>query len=161
MESSGTGRLEDDPGNNLYGIFYTEKWGTGIARMRRLMREHGLAEPHLEDLDDFFGVTFYGPGDRILDLIPEEGMTDRSVERASAERSAEASRRSLRTLGLNERQIEALRLMVNEGQKLSSVGYRQLFNVSKNTASRDLRALVKTGWVRVEGTGRGTRYRAV
>jgi len=44
----------------------------------------------------FFAVTFYGPGDRILDLIPEEGVTD------------------LRALGLNERQIEALRLMVNE-----------------------------------------------
>jgi ATP-dependent DNA helicase RecG len=111
--------------------------------MRRLMREHGLAEPHLEDLGDFFAVTFYGPGDRILDLIPEEGVTD------------------LRALGLNERQIEALRLMVNEGKELSNTDYRQLFNVSKNTASRDLQALVETGWVRVEGTGRGTRYRAV
>jgi len=84
VESSGTGRfagrLEDDSEGNLYDIFYIEKWGTGIARMRRLTREHGLAEPHLEDLDDFFAVTFYGPGDRILDLIPEEGVTDRSAE---------------------------------------------------------------------------------
>jgi ATP-dependent DNA helicase RecG len=111
--------------------------------MRRLMREHGLVEPHLEDLGDFFAVAFYGPGDRILGLIPEEGVTD------------------LRALGLNERQIEALRLMVNEGKELNNADYRQLFNVSKNTASRDLQALVKTGWVRVEGTGRGTRYRAV
>ena len=134
--------------NYLYDIFYIEKWGPGvarfgIARMRHLMREHGLAEPHLEDLSDFFTVTFYGPGDRILDLIPEEGVTD------------------LRALGLNERQIEALRLMVNEGQELSNADYRQLFNVSKNTASRDLQALVETGWVRVKGIGRGTRYRAV
>jgi ATP-dependent DNA helicase RecG len=129
--------------NYLYDIFYIEKWGTGIARMRRLMREHGLAEPRLEDLDDFFAVAFYGPGDRILDLIPEEGVTD------------------LRTLGLNERQIEALRLMINEGKELSNADYRRLFNVSKNTASRDLKALVKTEWVRVKGTGRGTRYRAV
>ena len=128
--------------NYLYDIFYIEKWGTGIARMRRLMREHGLAEPRLEDLDNFFAVTFYGPGDRILDLIPEKGVTD------------------LRALGLNERQIEALRLMVNEGKELRNADYRQLFNVSKNTASRDLQALVKTEWVRVAGTGRGTRYRA-
>jgi ATP-dependent DNA helicase RecG len=147
VESSGTGRfagrLEDDPGSNLYDIFCIEKRGTGIARMRRLMREHVLAEPDLEDLDDFFAVTFYSPGDRILDLIPEEGVAD------------------LRTLGLNERQIEVLRLMVNEGEKLSNADYRQLFNVSKNTASRDLRALVETGWVKVERPGRGTRYRAV
>jgi len=129
--------------NYLYDIFYIEKWGTGIARMRRLMREHGLAEPHLEELDGFFAVTFYGPGDRILDLIPEEGVTD------------------LRTLGLNERQIEALRLMVNEGKELSNADYRQLFKVSKNTATRDLQALVETGWVKAQGTGKGTHYRAV
>jgi len=129
--------------NYLYDIFYIEKWGTGIARMRRLMREHGLAEPHLEELDGFFAVTFYGPGERILDLIPEEGVTD------------------LRAVGLNERQIEALRLMVNEGRELSNTDYRRLFNVSRNTTSRDLQALVETGWVKVTGIGRGTRYRAV
>ena len=146
MESSGTGRfagrLGDDSGDNLYDIFCIEKWGTGIARMRRLMREHGLAEPHLEDLGDFFAVTFYGPGDRILDLIPEEGVTD------------------LRALGLNERQIEALRLMVNEGQEFSNADYRQLFNVSQRTATRDLIGLVQTGWVRQVGVKRGTRYMA-
>jgi len=54
----------------LYDIFYIEKWGTGIAHMRRLMREHGLAEACLEDLGGFLAVTFYGPGERILDLIP-------------------------------------------------------------------------------------------
>lgn len=128
--------------NYLYDIFYIEKWGTGITRMRQLMREYGLVEPRLEDLGDFFAVTFYGPGDHILDLIPEEGVTD------------------LRTLGLNERQIEALRVMVNEGQELSNVAYRQMFDVSKNTATRDLQSLVETGWVKVQGTGKGTRYRA-
>jgi ATP-dependent DNA helicase RecG len=129
--------------NYLYDIFYIEKWGTGIARMRRLMREHGLAEPRLEELGDFFAVTLYGPGDRILNLIPEEGVTD------------------LHAPGLNDRQIEALRLMVNEGRGLSNTDYRQLFKVSKNTASRDLKAWVKTGWVKASGAGKGTHYRAV
>jgi ATP-dependent DNA helicase RecG len=129
--------------NYLYDIFYIEKWGTGIARMRRLMREHGLAEPKLEDLGDFFAVTFYGPGDRILDLIPEEGVTD------------------LRTLGLNERQIEALRIMTNEKKELTNAIYQQLFNVSRNTAVRDLQALAKTGWVKATGNGKATRYQAV
>ncbi|MGH9838691.1 MAG: ATP-binding protein, partial [Blastocatellia bacterium] len=128
--------------NYLYDVFYIEKWGTGIARMRRAMREHGLTEPRLEDLHDFFAVTFYGPGDRILDLIPEEGETD------------------LRLLGLNERQIEALRMMTNEGRELTNATYRQLFNVSRNTASRDLRGLLQTGWVKAAGNGKGARYLA-
>lgn len=129
--------------NYLYDIFYIEKWGTGIARMRRAMRDYGLAEPKLEDLGDFFAVTFYGPGDRILDLIPEEGVTD------------------LRQLGLTERQIEALRLMTNDGKELTNSTYRQLFEVSRNTASRDLQALVRTGWVKAMGDRKGTRYQAI
>jgi len=56
--------------NYLYDIFYIEKWGTGIARMRCLMCEHGLAEPHLEDLDDCFAVTFYGPAPRANSIAP-------------------------------------------------------------------------------------------
>ena len=126
--------------NYLYDIYYIEKWGTGIAKMRRLMREHGLAEPVFEDLGNFFAVTFYGPGERILDLIPEEGVVD------------------LRELGLNERQIEALRLMVNEGREVTNTVYQRLFEVSRRTAVRDLKGLVGTGWVHQEGTRRGTRY---
>jgi predicted HTH transcriptional regulator len=75
-------------------------------------------------------------------LIPEEGVID------------------LLTLGLNERQIEALRLMVNEGKELSNSDYRRLFNVSQRTATRDLTGLVQTGWVRQVGVKRGTRYAA-
>jgi ATP-dependent DNA helicase RecG len=126
--------------NYLYDIYYIEKWGTGITKMRRLMREHGLAEPVFEELGSFFAVTFYGPGERILDLIPEEGVVD------------------LQELGLNERQIETLRLMVNEGREMTNAMYQELFEVSRRTATRDLGALVRTGWVRQRGTGKSTRY---
>ncbi len=51
-------------------------------------------------------MTFWGPGDRILDLVPRIGVVD------------------LRGLGLNERQIEALRLMVNEGAEFTNQAYR-------------------------------------
>ena len=104
-----------------------EQFGTGITKMKRLMREHGLKEPVFEERGSFFKVSFYGPGERILDLIPRAGVTD------------------LRELGLNERQIEALRLMVNEGRELSNKEYRQMFGVATRTASRDLMELVKTG----------------
>ena len=119
-----------------------EQFGTGITKMKRLMREHGLKEPVFEERGSFFKVSFYGPGERILDLIPRAGVTD------------------LRELGLNERQIEALRLMVNEGRELSNKEYRQMFGVATRTASRDLMELVKTGMVQQVGQGRGIKYRA-
>ena len=77
-------------------------------------------------------MTFFGPGERILDLIPRAGVTD------------------LRELGLNERQIEALRLMVNEGRELSNKEYREVFGISRPTAARDLK-LVETGWIQETG----------
>jgi len=108
--------------------------------MRRLMREHGLKEPLLEDLGGFFAVTFYGPGDRILNLIPEEGITD------------------LRALGLNEQQIEALRLMVNEGQTMTARQYVQLFNVNRRTVQRDLGELVAKSQAKRIGQGAAIAY---
>ena len=108
--------------------------------MRRLMREHGLKEPLLEDLGSFFAVTFYGPGDRILDLIPEEGITD------------------LRALGLNERQIEALRLMVNERQKLTNRQYREMFGITDRTALRDFTGLIAVGYAQRVGEGPSAYY---
>ncbi len=52
-------------------------------------------------------------------------------------------------------------MMTNEGKELTNATYRQLFNVSRNTASRDLQVLVQTGWVKTTGTGKGTHYQAV
>jgi DNA-binding Lrp family transcriptional regulator len=85
-------------------------------------------------------VTFWGPGDRVLNLVPRAGVTD------------------LRDLGLNERQIEALRLMVNEGREMTNREYRQMLDVSRPTAARDLRKLIATGCVQEVGKGRGLRY---
>ena len=126
----------------LFNIRYIERWNTGTLRMRRWMKEHGLPEPVFEEIGHTFRLTFYGPGDHILDLIPEEGVTD------------------LRALGLNERQIESLRFMVNEGREITNSLYQKLFDVSRRTATRDLAGLVETGWVRRRGKGKGTRYMA-
>jgi ATP-dependent DNA helicase RecG len=126
----------------LFNIRYIERWNTGILRMRRWMREHGLPEPVFQEVGQTFKVTFQGPGDHILDLIPEEGVTD------------------LRALGLNERQIEALRLMVNEGRTLTNREYRQLFNVDDATAFRDLSKLVQVGQAKTVGGGRSRLYQA-
>lgn len=126
----------------LFNIRYIERWNTGIRRMRQLMRAHGLPEPAFQQIGETFRVTFPGPGDNILDLIPEAGVTD------------------LRALGLNERQVQALALMVNEGRELTNREYRNMFGVAKNTALRDLDGLVHTGWVRQAARGRSSTYLA-
>ena len=122
-----------------------ERFGTGIGKMKKLMEENGLAYPKFDEEGDFFVVKFYGPGDKILDLvpgIPEERQTD------------------LKKLGLNERQIEALRKMVNEGSILTNRQYRELFKVTNKKAATDLALLVKAGMVQTMGKGRNVKYKA-
>jgi len=122
-----------------------ERFGTGIGKMKKSMKSHGLPAPELEEEGDFFMVRFHGPGDKILDLapdIPEERQTD------------------LKKLGLNERQIEALRLMINEKQIITNELYQKIFKASRRTAVRDLQGLVKSKQARSEGIGKGTKYRA-
>ena len=122
-----------------------ERYGTGIGRMKNLMKEHGLKFPVLSQPGDFFKVTFYGPGDKILDLVPS----------IPEERQAD-----LRELGLNERQIEALRLMVNEGEIFTNRKYRHLFKITNKTAATDLNVLVQKGMVEISGKGRSREYLA-
>ena len=50
--------------------------------------------------------------------------------------------------------------MVNEGRELSNKEYRDMFSISRQTATRDLRKLVETGWAREIGSGRSLRYAA-
>jgi len=123
-----------------------ERYGTGIIKMKNLMVRHGLNEPEFLEEGDFFIVKFYGPGDKILDLvasIPDERMTD------------------LKELGLKNVQIEALTLMVNEGKVFTNELYRELFNVPRNTATRHLNKLVELEQVQKTGRGRYTKYKAV
>ena len=114
--------------------------------MKRLTKEHGLPEPELREEGDFFVARFYGPGDKILDLvpsIPEERQTD------------------LRKLGLNARQIEALKVMVNEGKIFTNTLYQNVFKVSRRSSLRDLRGLVEAGQATMMGVGKGAKYKAL
>lgn len=120
-----------------------ERFGTGIGKMKRLMKTHGLSEPEFLEEGNFFVVKFYGPGDKILDLVP-------SIPK---ERQMD-----LRELGLKNRQIEALRMMVNESTIFTNRKYRQLFKVGNKTASADLNNLVKKEMIQIRGKGRSIQY---
>lgn len=134
---------------NICRIFHEtkdmEKLGTGIDKMRRGMVEYGLPEPEFRLYDKSFAVIFYGPGENIENLvsdIPEERITD------------------LKDLGLNKRQIQALKVMLEEGKVLTNARYQKEFEVSRNTASRDLKGLVNKQQIYVIGKGKGTKYKA-
>ncbi|OGC04428.1 hypothetical protein A2276_08660 [candidate division WOR-1 bacterium RIFOXYA12_FULL_43_27] len=123
-----------------------EKFGTGIGKMKRIMNEHGLAKPVFWEEGDFFVAKFYGPGEKILDLVPN----------IPAERQTD-----LRELGLNDRQIEALRLMMNEGEKITIKKYVRLSgNISGKTAQRDIKRLVEIGFVKKTGYKKGAYFEA-
>ncbi|MFC1643611.1 ATP-binding protein [Chlamydiota bacterium] len=122
-----------------------ERFGTGIGKMKKQMKEHGLSFPELSEEGDSFVVKFYGPGDNILDFVL--GVSD--------ERQTD-----LKALGLNERQIEALRLMVNEKIAFSNKMYRNHFNVSNQTFVRDMKLMTEMGQVKTIGKGRSLKYLA-
>lgn len=118
-----------------------EKYGTGIGKMKKWMREHGLKAPVFAQKGDFFQVTFCGPGNRILDLvpsIPEERTTDLSH--------------------LNERQIRCLEMIYNEDKALSRKHYAEILHTSIRSAQRDLRELLDEGMLKEEGKARSLRY---
>ncbi|RLF32490.1 MAG: hypothetical protein DRN08_06585 [Thermoplasmata archaeon] len=125
--------------NSFFLIKNIEQWGKGTNKIIQWCVEHGLKEPDFEEIGGGFEVVFYAPED-ILKLIPEKGRTN------------------LKELGLNERQIEALKLMVNENQNLNNQKYRELFRVSTRTASRELSFLVEKGLIRRLGKRRGATY---
>lgn len=123
-----------------------EKFGTGIRKMKRLTKEHGLSAPEFSEEGDFFVVRFYGPGEKILDLVPS---------------IPEGRQTDLRKLGLNERQIEALRLMLNEGEIFTNTLYQSVFKISRRSSLRDLRGLVEAGQATMMGVGKGAKYKAL
>ncbi len=122
-----------------------ERYGTGIGKMKDLMNDHGLKEPNFAEEGDFFVVTFHSPQDKILDLvssIPDDKQID------------------LKAMGLNKRQIEALRLMINEKVVFSNKEYVKRFNVTRKTAARDFNLLKKLGYIQYEGTTKNRKYKA-
>jgi ATP-dependent DNA helicase RecG len=106
-----------------------EKWGTGTLRIIEKTREHGLPEPSFSDERHSFSITL-GKG-----LLTDEVLAK-----------------------LNERQRKVVQFL-RHNESISNQQYQELFSVSKPTATRDLRELVRTKIVVAVGRGkRDIRY---
>lgn len=128
---------ESKPRNKLIAdafflIKYIEQFGTGIRRMIDDCRAAGLPEPEFESYGDSFRTVF-------RKTIPVE-------ERFAG-------------VGLNERQMKALRYVTERG-RMTLAEYAELVQAPKRTLQRDLQELVQKGLLVKHGTARATWYEA-
>jgi predicted HTH transcriptional regulator len=120
-----------------------EQRGTGFARMRNAMLDHGLEAPAFTEQDGYFVVTFPGPSgdyDRLKVPADAVGLVSPAVE----------SR-------LNKRQKTIMRQVQKEGS-VTSGWCRENLPVVYDTIRRDLLGLIEFGLLEPHGRGRNARY---
>ena len=120
-----------------------EQRGSGFARMRDAMLNHGLDAPAFSEHDGYFIVTFPGPNgnyDRIKTPEGAAGLVSPAVEAQ-----------------LNDRQKQIL-VEVQKTGSVTSGWCRKSFGVALLTVQRDFASLVDLGLVERKGKGRGARY---
>lgn len=120
-----------------------EQRGTGFARMRDAMLDHGLDEPVIAQQDGFFVVTLPGPAGN-FDRIKTPAMVTGPVTPAIEAR-------------LNERQKRIIARVAAEGTVTRGWCVTE-FNVANDTAGRDLKALIEMGLLEMVGKGRAVHY---
>ena len=109
---------------------YIESWGRGIEKILSAFQEAGMPDPIFEETWGGVMVTF------LKDIYTKDYLS---------------------TLGINERQIKAVIFVKAEG-KINNKKYQHLFDVARNTASRDLSELVNKGILISTGKGAGAYY---
>ena len=120
-----------------------EQRGSGFARMRDAMLDHGLDEPRLDQQDGFFVVTLPGPDgnyNRIRTPDKVAGAITPAIEAR-----------------LNERQRQILLHIQQEGF-VTNKWVQETLKVVRDTAYRDIQELVDLKLIEKTGSGRSTRY---
>ena len=120
-----------------------EQRGSGFARMRDAMLNHGLDAPAFTEQDGYFVVTFPGP----------DGNYDRLKVPAGAARPITPAIESQ----LNDRQKKIM-VEVQQSGFVTSGWCRKTFGVALLTIQRDLSGLMDLGLIEPRGKGRNARY---
>lgn len=111
-----------------------EAWGRGTIKIINECKNAGLPEPLIENDSGGISVTlFKNISKKIIDFGPGE---------------------------LNTRQLKALEFLREKG-KIRNADYQILNNVSKRTASRELKEMVDKEVIELSGIGAGANYIAV
>ncbi|HEX5154673.1 MAG TPA: ATP-binding protein [Parafilimonas sp.] len=110
---------------------YIDAWGRGTIKILDTCKEAELPEPEMLELDGGFSVMLF------KNNLTEDQLTK---------------------LGLNERQIKAVKYVKDKG-RISNKEYQELFSVARRTATRDLTDLVKKEILHsTETKGAGSYY---
>jgi predicted HTH transcriptional regulator len=120
-----------------------EQRGSGFARMRDAMLNHGLDAPAFTEQDGYFVVTFPGPNgnyDRLKVPAGAAGLITPAIESQ-----------------LNERQKKIM-VEVQQSGFVTSGWCRKAFGVALLTIQRDLAGLMDLGLIEPRGQGRNARY---
>lgn len=140
--------VEENPkhrNENICKIFgkteYMEHVGTGIKRMKDEMKCAGLKEPEFFD-NGFFGVKFYGPDGKLIYNKKNKSYNFKDLSKYD----------------LNDRQMEAIRKMVNEKAVFTYNSYSKNFNVSRHVSRLDLNDLVEKGLVKLTKLGKENNF---
>lgn len=124
-----------DIANAFFRAGHVESWGRGTIKIIEQCKEHGLQKPEFENNGKDFWVVFR------KDIYNET---------------------SLKQLGINERQIKAV-LYTKKNGKITNSIYQEVCDVSKATATRDLKELLEDKKLleRIGDVGKGTAYKLI
>jgi ATP-dependent DNA helicase RecG len=128
----------------MFDMGFIEERGGGIKRMHDLMLNHGLEKPDFNYDSGYFTVTFYGPGEKIIDIHPKEITVVYAIEPAKLPL-------------LNDRQKGILKYLLEHG-RIASEECTKHFSITRDTANRDFKKLIKEGLIEKRGRGRATYY---
>ncbi len=122
-----------DIANAFFRAGHVESWGRGTIKIIEQCKEHGLPKPEFENDGKDFWVIFR------KDIYNEA---------------------YLKKLGINERQVKAV-LYAKNNNRISNKEYQSINNVSKRTATNDLRELVEKFKIlnKVGTSGAGIYYK--
>lgn len=110
---------------------YIDAWGRGTIKIIETCIQAKLPEPEMIESDGGLRITLFKDS-----IVPEK----------------------LSKLGLNERQLKAV-FILKEKEKITNKEYQELFNVSRITATRDLKDLFDKGIIKSsQSKGAGSYY---
>jgi predicted HTH transcriptional regulator len=116
----------------LYFANYIQQVGSGTTEMVRQCKKHGLPEPEFVSVRNLEFKT----------ILARDIFTDVALQQ----------------LGLNERQLQAVKIVKEKGH-LTNKEYREILNLPRRTAVRDLADLCrKKVFRKVQASGRNVRY---